>query len=85
MLKKRDAQGLSITMIIVAVLGLIVLVVMIVIFTKESGKNIDILESCGARGGICENPGSCIGGTQIPEICQKNTGPGVQKICCVRI
>ena len=69
MLEKRDAQGLSITMIIVAVLGLIVLVVMIVIFTKESGKNVDILESCGARGGECKGLNSCIGGTKIPNIC----------------
>ena len=80
MLKKRDAQGLSMTMIIVSVLGLIVLVVMIVIFTKESSKNVDILESCGARGGECKVPNSCIGGTKIPNICSDE-----DKICCVTI
>jgi len=38
MLKKRDAQGLSITTIIVAVIGLIVVVVLIAIFTGRIGS-----------------------------------------------
>jgi hypothetical protein len=37
MFKKRKAQGLSITTIIVAVIGIIILVVLIVIFTGRLG------------------------------------------------
>jgi len=79
MLKKRDAQGLSITFIIVAVLGLIVLVILLVIFTKESGKSVSALESCGARGGDCVSEQECEG-TKIPNVCKDRT-----EICCVNI
>ena len=38
MLKKRNAQGLSITMIVVAVVALIVVVVMIAVFSGKMGS-----------------------------------------------
>ena len=49
MLKKKDAQGLSITTIIVAVIGLIVLVVLIAVFTGRIGtfgKGLEAANSC---------------------------------------
>ena len=48
MLKKRNAQGLSITTIIVAVIGLIILIVLIAIFTGRIGsfsKGLDTAET----------------------------------------
>jgi len=80
MLKKRKAQQLSITVMILLVLGIIVLVVVLAIFGKESGRTVSTLESCGARGGNCVDPSECTGGTRIPEICT-----GEDKICCVNI
>lgn len=38
MLKKRSAQGLSITTIIVAVIGLVIVVVLIAVFTGRIGS-----------------------------------------------
>ena len=60
MLKKRNAQGLSITTIIVAVIGLIVVVVLIAIFTGRIGsfgKGLDmteknIIQSCSSLCGV---------------------------------
>ena len=49
MFKKRDAQGLSITTIIVAVIGLIILVVLIAVFTgriSTFGKGLEAANSC---------------------------------------
>ena len=80
MLKKRDAQGLSIQIIIIAIIGLIVLVVVLAIFNTESGRSVKTLESCGARGGECKLPNNCEGGTKIPNIC-----PDKNRICCVKI
>lgn len=56
MLKNRNAQGLSIRVIVLAIMGLIVLVVLMVMFSKESGKSIAVLGSCETRGGNCGNP-----------------------------
>ncbi|MFH0867797.1 MAG: hypothetical protein V1831_00635 [Candidatus Woesearchaeota archaeon] len=53
MLKKRDAQGLSIQVVILAVIALIVLVVIVAIFTRETGRTSSALESCEGRGGEC--------------------------------
>lgn len=83
MLKKRDAQQLSITVIILVVLGLIVLVVLLVIFGKETGKTVKILESCPARGGTCMPSSECTDGRGLPEICpEKDNKP---QVCCVKL
>ena len=83
MLKKRDAQGLSIQIIILVVIGLIVLVVLIAIFTKETGRTVSTLESCGVRGGTCKLGGTCDDGREIIGTdCESKTP---KKICCVRI
>jgi len=54
MFKKRDAQQLSMTVIILAVLGLIVLVVLLFIFGRESSKTVEFLENCEVKGGKCK-------------------------------
>jgi hypothetical protein len=80
MLKKRDAQQLSTSVIILAVLGLIVLVVMIFIFSTESGDAVKTLKTCAAKGGVCED--SCDGRT----IGDKNElGCTGNTVCCIDI
>lgn len=74
----KKAQGLSMSVIVIAALVLIVLVVVIGIFTVNSGKFSDDIVSCGVRGGICEE--SC--GTnqrQIDAECSEG------KQCCLTI
>lgn len=49
MIKKRNAQGLSITTIIIAVIGLVVIVVLIAVFTGRLawfGQGLDKSQTC---------------------------------------
>jgi len=51
MFKKRNAQGLSITTIIIAVIGLIVVVVLVAIFTGkigDFGEGLDDTKTCSS-------------------------------------
>lgn len=75
--KKRKSQQLSITFIILAVIGLIVLVIMIAIFTRESGRTVTTLGDCAVRGGE-RTSGACEGGKIMPEIECKGKG----YVCC---
>ena len=50
---KKRAQGLPITVIIIAVLGLAVLVVLIVMFTSGSNIFSKTVLTCEAKGGQC--------------------------------
>lgn len=83
MLKKRDAQQLSTTIIILMVLGLVALFVLLAIFGKETGRTVKILESCPARGGDCMSQSKCSedGGRGIPEICPKEKN----EVCCIKL
>ena len=79
MLKKKKDAELSITVIIVAILGLIVLVVMIFIFGTESGDAVKTLKTCAAKGGECKNPcnGRIIDGVEL--------GCTGKMVCCIDI
>ncbi len=81
MLKKKNAMELSINMIILVIIGLIVLVVIMALFSRESGKTVNTLEGCPSRGGECKAPSGCTG-VKIYTIdeCNKNS-----KICCVNV
>ena len=52
----RKAQELSLNVIIIAALGLIVLVIVVLIFMRESGESSDTLNSCYTQGGDCVAP-----------------------------
>ena len=54
MLKKRNAQGLSITTIVVAVIGLIVIVVMVALLTGKLGAFSSGVESAVSCGNVCK-------------------------------
>ena len=84
MLKKRNAD-LSISVIILVVLGLIVLLVMVTIFSNQSGKTFTALNSCESRGGSCVSESSCSDGTKIPNICPQGTVGTTNIICCVKV
>ena len=87
MLKKRDAQQLSTSVIILAVLGLIVLVVMIFIFSTESGDAVKTLKTCAAKGGDCRPSNEeCTGRVLTSVECGGSCGPDPCTIvCCLEI
>jgi len=79
MLKKRRAQGLPVTVIIVAVLALIALVVVMAIFTGNYGKFSKDIQSCALKSGTCR--AACESGeSQIDAECQKE-----KPKCCIKL
>ena len=88
MLKKKDAQGLSTSMIILAVLGLIILFALLYMFMTEQGKTSSTLGSCLAKGGRCMGSSDCANGTIVPELTCQYDGRGTTPtdgICCIKI
>lgn len=77
----KKSQGLPINVIILAVLGLAVLIVLIIIFSSQTGKNVSILESCAGKAGNCRDKG-CLEGEIQTTIgkCSPDT-----KVCCIKI
>ena len=69
MVKKR-AQGLSISMIVAAVIGLAVLIIIIAIFAGRVGIFGKSMASCEEKGGFCAG-------------CPLNTDPSIRKVTCV--
>lgn len=77
----KRAQGLPITVIVIAALSLMVLVVLIVIFSSQTGKTVSTLQSCEGIAGQCREK-TCLDG-EIPKSntkCSKAT-----EICCIKI
>jgi len=81
MLKKRKSQGLSITTIIIAVVGLIILVVLISLLTGRLGgfsKGVQTTSTCSQ---VCQTAGYTSGsetpdgGTQTPGILESEGKP----------
>ena len=87
MLKKKKDAELSITVIIVAILGLIVLVVMVYIFGEGTSDAVTTLKTCAAKGGVC----TTLDETADPPVrCDGRTIGGVEgctgsEICCLEI
>ena len=87
---KKNAQGLSITVIIVAVIALLVLVVLALVFTGGLGKFGLKVAECENKGGKCaftcgsEAEGTQDYPTEFPEWkCPELDGQ--QQVCCVKI
>ena len=81
MLIKRDAQGLPIRLIVLAVIALIIIIVVVFIFSNESSKIVSKLESCGSKGGDCTSEQLCSNGKILYDIdCWDSS-----KVCCVSI
>ena len=77
----KKSQGLPINVIIIATLGLAVLIVLIIIFTTQTGKNVSTLESCAGRGGQCRDNVCLDAEIQISTgKCFKTT-----QLCCIKI
>lgn len=53
-LNTRKSQGMPINVIIIAALALVVLFVLIMIFTNQTGKTVSSLESCAGKQGQCK-------------------------------
>jgi len=90
---KKKAVEISLNTVIIAAIGLIVLIVMVVIFTNQSGKTVRGINDCKARGGVeCEPTASqCISNGGVPAgSCifyekdgSKMSGYNEDHICCV--
>jgi hypothetical protein len=87
MLKKKKDAELSITIIIVAILGLIVLGIMVAIFSTESGDAVKTLKTCAAKGGDCRPSNEeCTGRVLTSVECGGSCGPDPCTIvCCLEI
>ena len=88
MLKKRNAVGLAMNIIIIAILGLIVLGIMVAVFSTESGDAVKTLKTCAAKGGVCKtldeaaNPPVRCDGRIIDGVELGCTG---EMVCCIDI
>ena len=90
MLKKRDAQGLSITTIIIAVIALVIIIVLIAILTGKLGDFGSGLKSFGDASKTCSSQGTGSGvATELMDECEggetailSSDGPGQGKKCC---
>jgi len=84
----RKAQGISINMIIIAVLALIVLIVVVAIFTGRIKIFSGTLESCRAKQGQCESGAICPENkAQVAAKCPETEEEKKQQknICCIQV
>ncbi len=81
MLRKRKAQGLSITTIIVAVIGLVILVVLIAIFTGRFGVFTSGVEGASSCDNFCGSLGMDVIGN-VPDGGACNQGETKISDCC---
>ena len=85
MLKRnRKSQGMPINVIIIAALGLIVLFVLILIFTNQTGKSVSSLQSCGGIAGRCTDAGKNCEDTEVEKTGTKLCPQDTQK-CCIKV
>ncbi len=59
-MKSTRAEGLSINVVIAAVIALIVLIVLILIFTGQLQVFTGSLQSCNSLGGKCDTSTQCV-------------------------
>ncbi|MBT7903491.1 hypothetical protein HN587_06530 [Candidatus Woesearchaeota archaeon] len=88
----KKAQGLSLNLIIVAVLGLIVLVIIILAITGKFGSFNKGLADCSSKGGICRDYNdkspieSCLD-TESKSLsstnCQNVEEGKTKQVCCI--
>ena len=83
-IKNTKSQGISINVVIIAVLALVVLVVLTFIFTGKVKIFSEGLQSCAAKQGHCSDKCSdneaLIANANCPE-----GGPKENKICCIAV
>jgi hypothetical protein len=78
---RKQAQGISINVIIIAAIALLVLVVLSVIFLGRSGIFIKETSSCRAQGGQCLT--TCPSGTTEYRAWTCEPEGGVVPTCCI--
>jgi len=84
MIKKKRAEGLSINVIIIAIIGLVVLVVLVFIFNRGTGESVKTLQSCGGRGGECRAESEGCKAYEL-NIRGEDLCPEDKPICCKEI
>ncbi len=85
---KKKAQGMSLNVIIIAVLGLLVLVILALVFTGRTGIFVKQVESCQ---GQCVNTNADCTGTYAKVTTGSCPGPDAKpntaddQVCCVQV
>ena len=79
----KKAQGISLTMLIIAVIALIVLVVIIAIFTGKMPGISTGLQSCANKGGSCAYPDNAPCPDGMAEVSGTDCEAG--RKCCIRV
>ena len=77
----KKAEGLTFTVLIIAIIGLVVFLVVIVIFSQNSGKAVKTIEQCISRGGTCRSTACNPGEFQLPNVECTSTEP----LCCLKL
>ena len=57
--RMKKAQGLSLNIVVIAVISLVVLIILIAIFTGKIGIFGENLKDCSSKGGKCVSRGQC--------------------------
>ena len=86
MLKKRDAEGMPLVVVVFIVLGLIVLLSLMIFFGSKSKDTVSIVESCSSKGGKCIAYDNCKDGPVLDYIeCGDNPISGEPQVCCATL
>jgi predicted permease len=72
---RKKGMEMSMNVIIIAAIGLLILIILAFLVVKKVGQTNTATESCIAKGGTCQNSGSCT--TTIP-----TTDCTSGKVCC---
>ena len=92
-MKHKKGDGLAVNTIILAALALAVLVVLIIIFTKQAGTTNKGINGCISRGGSCaqETKGvngqtevTCPDDRPVTFVVGKEECPGERNVCCLK-
>jgi len=84
-MQSKKSVGLSISMIIMAIIALAVLFIIIAIFTNVTEKTAKNIGNCNVKGGECAYPsGNCKPGYKIKIIVSDKECEGSKNICCLK-
>jgi hypothetical protein len=88
MIKSKKAQGISLTVIVVAAIALLVMVVLILVFTGKIGNFTSNVDVCENKGGVCQD--TCNRANLETELsgatCKDSSGqPDNTQKCCLKV
>jgi len=86
-MKNKSSEGLSISTIVIAALALTVLIVLMIIFTKNISTTNENLGGCTAKGGQCAKSfkDGCSEPYPIPLIISGSECKSANNLCCLKV